>query len=100
WALKELTGHYVNAAPEQVQYGAEHYRVQSADMSTIAKQLFAAYHVEGLTMPYTIHDFKREIALENLHELTVEERVHGLSPEELLSALPAQQIEVYLKRLQ
>jgi hypothetical protein len=91
--------HLFSAAPEQVQYGAEHYQVQSADTSTIIKYLFADYRVEGLNMPYTMEDFRREIAREHVQELTVEERLRGLSPEECLAALPPRQIEAYLKRL-
>jgi hypothetical protein len=43
----------------------------------------------GLAMPYTMEDFKREVAREHLHELTAEERLAGL---------PAEQ-DAYLKRL-
>jgi hypothetical protein len=91
--------HLFSAAPEQVQYGAEHYQVQSADSSTIIKDLFADYRVEGLNMPYTMEDYKREKAQEYLQQMTVEERLRGLSPEECLAALPAEQVEAYLKRL-
>jgi hypothetical protein len=41
-------------------------------------------------MPYTMEDFKRDVAREHLHELTAEERLAGLR---------AEQVEAYLKRL-
>jgi hypothetical protein len=82
--------HLFSAAPAQIQYGAEHYRTESGDISSIVNDLFAEYSVEGLIMPYTMADYKREKVLEHLHELTAEERLAGLPPE---------QIEAYLKRL-
>jgi hypothetical protein len=109
--------HLFSAAPEQVQYGEEHYRMQSADTTSIVNQLFADYRMEGLTMPYTMEDFRRDVAREHVHELTPEERLaglppeerlaglppeqrlQGLSPEERLAGLPREQIEAYLKRL-
>ena len=91
--------HLFSAVPEQVQYGAEHYRLQSDETSTIVNQLFAEYRVQGLTMPYTMADFRRDLAREHLHELTPEERLAGLPPEQILAALPPEQIEAYLKRL-
>lgn len=69
-------------------------------------------------MPYTIEDYRREVARQFIHELTPEERLEGLpakelasrlSPEERLAGLPAEerlaglsaeQIEAYLKRWQ
>ena len=82
--------HLFSAAPEQVQYGATHYRLQSADTSSIVCQLFADYRLEGLTMPYTIEDWRRDFTREHMQDFTVEERLAGL---------PAEQIEAYLKRL-
>jgi hypothetical protein len=92
--------HLFSAAPEQVKYGAEHYRVQSADTSTIVQKVFADYRVEGLAMPYTMADFRRDIAREHVQELSAEERLQGLSLEERLAGLPPEQIEAYLKGLQ
>ena len=91
--------HLFSAAPEKVEFVIEHYRVESADLSTAALDLFRDYTVEGLHMPYTREDLRRDIARETLHELTVEERLAGLSPEQLLAGLTAAQIEAYLKRL-
>jgi len=41
-------------------------------------------------VPYTIEDFRRDYVLEYLDRLTPDERLKGLSPEE---------IEAYLKKL-
>jgi hypothetical protein len=62
--------HLFRAASQQVQDGAEHYRLQSADTSTIVNELFAKYRLEGLTMPHTMEDFRRDVAREHVHELT------------------------------
>ena len=64
--------------------------MQLADTSTIVNQLFADYRVEGLTMPYTMADFRRDY---------VREHVNDLTPEERLAVLPPERIEAYLKRL-
>lgn len=100
--------HLFSAAAEQVQYGAEHYQLPSADVSTIVNRLFASYRQEGLVMPYTLTDFRKEVALEVMDELSpedrlrglpAEERLRGLPAEDRLRGLPAEQIEAYLQKL-
>lgn len=71
----------------------------SADVSTIINRLIASYRQEGLVMPYTMNDFRKEVALEVMEELSPEERLRGLPPEERLRGLSAKQIEAYLVRL-
>src|SRR5207253_2322595 len=84
---------------DQVKYGAEHYQRQTPDTSTIVNLLFAEYRVEGLTMPYTMADFRRDVARKYLKELTPQERLAGLPAEKLLEQLTPEQIEAYLRRL-
>jgi hypothetical protein len=79
--------HLFSASAEQVGYGAGHYRQRSQNTSTLLYQLFAEYQEEGITMPYTMEDFRRDFIKEHY---TPEERMEGLSPEE---------IERYLKKL-
>jgi hypothetical protein len=86
--------HLFSAATDRVQYGAEHYTPPSARVSTIINKLFTSYRREGLTMPYTMDDFVKEI----LDELTPEERLRGLPAEERLRGLPTGQIEAYLRQ--
>jgi hypothetical protein len=92
--------HLFSARPDRVEYGAEHYRMQSPDASTIVNKVIKEYSVEGLAMPYTIEDFRREIARENLQELTAQERMQGLSLEERLAGFSAKEIEACLRRLE
>jgi hypothetical protein len=78
---------------------------------------------EGVAVPFTMHDFRREYVKENLRYLTPEERLEGLSAEDLrtlvedlplaerlavletlsveqrLQGLPPEAIESYLQRL-
>ncbi len=81
---------------EHVQYGVSHYRWRRNDLSTVLNNLFEFYQVEGLTMPYTVEDYKRDLKEEVLAKLTPEERLRGLSVEEILREL---QLEELLKRL-
>jgi hypothetical protein len=98
--------HLLSAAPDQVRYGVSHYRQRSAETSSLLDRLFEGYQREGLSMPYTMEDFRREYIRDHLKELTPQERLQGLSPEEVLKAfspeerlrgLPPDQIESYLK---
>ncbi|MCI0641987.1 MAG: hypothetical protein L0Y72_21850 [Gemmataceae bacterium] len=92
--------HLFSAAQDQVKYGAEHYQLQSPVTSSIVNQVFGEYRQEGLTMPYTMEDFRRELALENLNQLTPEERLEGLTPKEILQHLSKDEIKAYLAKLQ
>jgi hypothetical protein len=70
--------HLFSASQEQVRYGAEHYQQRSEDTSTLLQRLLERYRREGLSMPYTMEDFRRDYVKEHLKDLT---------PEEILAAL-------------
>ena len=99
---------------ENVLYGAAHYHWRSNDLSTVRNQLFQSYDMEGLDMPYTVEDYKREledskrklreqvkeevkeevrkeVRKEILAELTIEEMLRALPHEELLKTLPTEE---------
>ncbi len=106
-----------SAIVDKVQYGASHYKLRQRDLSTVFNNLFASYRLEGITMPYTVEDYKRELKEEVLASMTPEEllkrvpledRLKGLPPEELLKIIPPEEflkrltreeIEAYLKKL-
>ena len=90
--------HLLSASPEQVRYGAEHYEQRSPDTSSLLSQLFEGYKREGLAMPYTMQDFRRDYAKEHLKDLTYEERLEGVPLEERLHGVPPKEIEKYLQR--
>jgi hypothetical protein len=91
--------HLFSAQREQVRYGAEHYRQRSDETSTLLGRLLQQYQKEGLPMPYTMEDFRRDYAREHLKDLTPQERVEGLSTEQLLAALSPEQKAELLERL-
>src|SRR6266436_6522825 len=57
--------------------------------------IFEGFEQEGIAMPYTMKDFRRDFVKEHF---TPEERLEGLTPEERLQSLPPDEIERYLKR--
>jgi len=91
--------HLFSAAADQVQYGAEHYEIQRTDLTTTINELFIEYRQEGLAMPYTVEDYKRDAARRYLAEITPEELLARLTPEQRLAGLPPEKIEAYLRRL-
>jgi hypothetical protein len=60
-------------------------------------RLFEGYQREGLTMPYTMEDFRREYIKEHLKDLTLKERLEGVSAKEVLKVLPRDEIENYVQ---
>jgi hypothetical protein len=113
--------HLFSAAPAQVGFGVREYQQHSAETSTLLYELFKGYLKEGLAVPYTLADFRRDFRIEFIREdltpeerrellatvspeerlkgLPPEERLKGLPPEERLKGLSAEEIERYLKRL-
>src|SRR2546421_303210 len=71
--------HLLSAATNKVQYGRSHYDFRSPDGSVVLSKLFEGYQREGLPMPYTMEDFKRDFVREHLQDVTVEERLAGLT---------------------
>src|SRR5438874_1877696 len=91
--------HLFSAAPEQVAFGVREYRQHSPETSTLLHRLFEGYEKEGLAMPYTMEDFRREyakeieeekrlLAKELLKIMPREEVLEVFPPEELIKALP------------
>ncbi len=105
--------HLFSASAGQVGYGARHYRRRSADTSTLLQQLLQGYQGEGLTMPYTMEDFRKDYAKEHFKDLTPQEQVEAiqslppeqrqevlrsLPPEDRLEGLSVEEIEQFLKK--
>jgi hypothetical protein len=113
--------HLFSAVPEQIAFGAQVYRQRSPDMSRLVLGLLQDYATEGLAMPYTMEDFRREFdkqyeeellkrmtpekllkivpVEELLKMLPAEERLKGLPLEERFKGLSAEEIEQYLRQL-
>ena len=71
---------------------AQQYRPHTDDVSTIMNELLNRYKAQGVVMPYTVEDFRRDYAREHLHQLTPEERTEGLSPEERTEGLSPEEL--------
>ena len=72
---------------EKVQQGAKAYRWRQPDHVPVLNEIYHRYRELGIAMPYTFDDFRRDLALELLQELPTEERLRGMSPEEILRGL-------------
>src|SRR5258707_7858036 len=59
--------------------------------ATLLDQLLQRYREEGVTMAMTMEEFRRYYLRDHLQELTPEERLKGLPPEELLKRLPPEE---------
>jgi hypothetical protein len=101
--------HLFSASVDRLDYGARHYHKHAENTSGVINQLFAGYTQEGLTMGYTMADFVRWYTKKHLKELTPEERLEGLPPEELrkhlspeerLVGLTPEEIRQYLEQLE
>jgi len=92
--------HLFSAAPDQVAFAVNAYRQRSKETSTLLSQLFEGYKKEGLPMPYTMADFRRDYVKEHLKDLTPEERLEGLPLDERLKDVSPEDIEQYLRRRQ
>jgi hypothetical protein len=90
--------HLFSAQSDRVRFGAARYRQRSADTSTLITTLFEHYQLEGLPMPYTMEEFKRDFLRDHLDELSPEERLKGLTPEELLKVISMDDLARVLSR--
>ena len=93
---------------EKVQFALEHYQWQMEDGSSVINQLLNKYLLEGIAMPYTLEQFRKDYVKAYLAELdpeevlsrfNPEERLKGLDSEERLKGLDPEEIEAYLKKL-
>jgi hypothetical protein len=109
-ALREHNAmlHLFSTKPELLAYGARHYRIRSAETSTLLYELFKSYQEEALTMPDMLEEFTRETIDRLLKELpaevlrkhlSVEERLVGLSAEEIARVLPAETLQQLTEKL-
>jgi len=105
--------HLFSAKTETVKFGAENYQWRSSDSSSVINDLFHQYNLEGIKMPYTIEDYRKDYVKRHLHKLSPDEllknlspddRLKGLSPVELkklllnyLSGLKREEIEYFVK---
>ncbi len=106
--------HLFSASPDLVGFASAVYRRHSEDTSVLLGQLFEGFREEGLTMSFTMEDFRRQYAKEHFADLTAKDRwellqslppeerhkfLQSLPPEERLAGLSPEQIRQYLDQL-
>ena len=90
--------HLFSASPGLVGFGRGAYRPHSAKTSTVLELLF---HGEGPTV-YTMEDFERDAIKRGLKKLKPEEQeevLEALPPENRMKGLSPEQIQAYLDKL-
>jgi hypothetical protein len=90
--------HLFSAREALLRYGREHYRPHSPETSSLLYQLFQAYSEEP-DMSDKLKEFVRQTMDEMLERLPVEERLKGLSAEEVVKALPPETLEALARQL-
>jgi hypothetical protein len=94
--------HLFSAAPQLVGFGQVVYRRRSEDTSQLLGMLFDRFRAEGFVMSYTMEDFKRDYVREYFPKLSPKERrqmLEALPLEERLAGLSPEQIREYLDKL-
>jgi hypothetical protein len=82
--------HLFSASGESFAYGARHYRLRSAETSSLLFQLFQRYREEALTMPDMLEELTRETIDQILKNLPVEKRLEGVPVEKRLEGVPVE----------
>jgi hypothetical protein len=78
------------------------YRPHQPNASSLLVELFQGFQAEGLAMPFTMEDFLREFAKKQFRRLSPTEKaevLQELTPEQRLAGLTPEQILTYLNRL-
>jgi hypothetical protein len=103
-----------SARPALISFGGRAYGYHSERTSRLLGQLFQGFEAEGVAMPFTMEDFDRQYALKYFSQLTSAEQkkalqrltpkgrqelLQTLSPEERLAGLSPEEIRQYLDRL-
>jgi hypothetical protein len=81
-----------SAVREKVIAGAVQYRNRPNDISSLINQLFENYQLEGLVMPYTMEDFRRDYVKAHLDVLTPDEILGRFSADEVLGRFSTDEI--------
>ncbi|MCP4685765.1 MAG: hypothetical protein GY867_10025 [bacterium] len=83
--------HLFGATETSLRFGAARHRWRTPDVSTLVYELYQKYRTEDMIMPYTLEDYKKYMKKEVLGWLTPEERLRGLSPEDMLKRLSSEE---------
>lgn len=81
----------VSGQPQRIAYAASILSEETDIARGMLSRALKQYKLEGLEMPYTLEDAKRELIDFYISEATPEELVKRLSPEQRLKGLPPEQ---------
>ena len=82
--------------PDRIATAIQDFDWEHGEASTILNQLLEHYQMEGLKMPYTMEDFRRDFILDHLREVPPQEIAKRLSPDERLEGLPPDELLKHL----
>jgi hypothetical protein len=94
--------HLFSAAPNLVDFGGSAYQRRSEQTSRLLGQLFEKLRGEGFAVSFTMEDFNRQYIKQHFPQLSPDERaevLRSLPVEERLAGLSAEQIRQYLAQL-
>lgn len=89
---KNALWHLFGANENGFVFGDKHYEWHSLKAKQILNDLYALYLKEEVVMPYTLEDYYREHVDPYIESLPPAIRLKGISPEERLKGLPAEEI--------
>ena len=80
--------HLFSASESLLEYGRQHCRIHSPETTSLLADLFADYKAEGLTMPYTMDEFMKEVEKRAVRRASFDVRLEGIPPEKRLEGIP------------
>ena len=101
--------HVFSGIEDRVAFGMRHYEFHDGGLYNVLNVLAENYEMEGIEMPYTIEDFKRDSIndmiekhglAEVLQHVSPADRVSGLSLEDRLEGLPQDFVEACRRMLE
>jgi hypothetical protein len=105
-AIRNLTNEPANAmlklfsiVPEQIEFACRHYHPTSEHTTGIVDNLIRMYRKEDNKMASTLEELNRKLLKEALEKASVEDRLKGLTTEQILKRLSPEEIEAYLRSL-
>ena len=105
--IRELSAEVANAMlmlfsvqPDQIEFAWQRYRKINQHSSGIIDEMIRIYRKEDQVMAITLEEIDRRVKQEWLHSLTMEQRLAGVSAEEVLKRMPPFELAKALLRIQ
>ena len=91
-AKHNLVWQLFSAQQEKVQDAARQYSESGSEINTMINGLLAKYKAEGIHMPYTLQDYRKEVARSVLNSFTPKQRLAGLAADEVVTHYKPEQL--------